>query len=66
MNPKKIASFALGPIGGAALGFITLPIITWFFSQEDVGRMAMLNVAVSFSILLYTLGLDQAYVREFH
>lgn len=66
MNLKKIVSFALGPIGGAALGFITLPIITWFFSQEDVGRMAMLNVAVSFSVLLYTLGLDQAYVREFH
>lgn len=66
MTPRKIASFALGPIGSAALGFITLPVITWFFSQEDVGRMAMLNVAVSFSVLLYTLGLDQAYVREFH
>lgn len=66
MTPKKIASFALGPIGGAVLGFITLPLVTWFFSQEDVGRMAMLNVAISFSVLLYTLGLDQAYVREFH
>lgn len=66
MTPRKIASFAIGPIGGAALGFITLPFITWFFSQEDIGRMAMLNVAVSFSVLLYTLGLDQAYVREFN
>ena len=66
MNAKKIASFAVGPIGGAALGFITLPLITWFFSQEDVGRVSMLNVAISFSVLLYTLGLDQAYVREFH
>lgn len=66
MTPRKIASFALGPIGGAALGFITLPLVTWFFSQEDVGRMSMLGVAISFSVLLYTLGLDQAYVREFH
>lgn len=66
MTPKKIAAFALGPIVGAALSFMTLPLITWFFSQEDVGRMAMLQVVVSFCTLLFTLGLDQAYVREFH
>lgn len=66
MTPKKIAAFALGPVVGAALGFITLPLVTWFFSQEDVGRMAMLQVAVGFCTLLFTLGLDQAYVREFH
>lgn len=66
MTPKKIAAFALGPIAGAALGFITLPIIAWFFSQEDIGRLAMLNVVTSFSTLLFSLGLDQAYVREFH
>lgn len=66
MTPKKIAAFALGPLAGAALGFLTLPIITWFFSQEDIGRLALLNVVTSFSTLLFTLGLDQAYVREFH
>ncbi len=66
MNSKKIAAFAVGPIAGAALGFITLPIITWFFSQEDIGRLAMLNVMVGFCTLFFSLGLDQAYVREFH
>ena len=66
MTPKQIAAFAIGPIGGAVLGLITLPIITWFFSQEDVGRMAMLQVTLGFSILLFSLGLDQSYVREFH
>lgn len=66
MTPRKIAAFAIGPIGGALLSLITLPIITWFFSQEDVGKMAMLQVTISFSILLFSLGLDQAYVREFH
>jgi len=66
MNPKKIAAFALGPLVGALLGFITLPIITWYFSQEDIGRLAMLSVVISFSTLLFSLGLDQAYVREFH
>ncbi|WP_350601209.1 oligosaccharide flippase family protein [Pseudomonas sp. 65/3-MNA-CIBAN-0223] len=66
MNAKKIAAFAVGPIGGAALGFITLPIITWFYSAEDIGRIAMLQVISSFCILLFCLGLDQAYVREYH
>jgi O-antigen/teichoic acid export membrane protein len=66
VTPRKIAAFAIGPIGGALLALITLPIITWFFSQEDVGRMAMLQVTISFSTLLFSLGLDQAYVREYH
>lgn len=66
MNAKKIASFAIGPVGAAVLGFITLPIITWFFSAEDIGRISMLQVVTSFSVLLFCLGLDQAYVREYH
>lgn len=66
MNAKKIASFAVGPIGGAALGFITLPIITWFYSAEDIGRIAILQVVSSFCVLLFSLGLDQAYVRDYH
>ena len=66
MKPKQIAAFAIGPIGAAFLSLISLPIITWFFSQEDVGRMAMLQVTLGFSTLLFSLGLDQSYVREFH
>ena len=66
LNARKILFFSLGPIGGAALGLVTLPIITWLFSPEDIGRLTMLQVTVNFSLLLFSLGLDQAYVREFH
>ena len=66
MNLKKIMSYAFGPIGSAIIGFITLPIITWFYSVEDIGRISMLQVVSSFTILLFCLGLDQAYVREYH
>ncbi len=66
MTLFKIVVFSIGSIGGALLGLITLPIITWFFSQEDIGRMSMLQVTISLSTLLFSLGLDQAYVREFH
>lgn len=66
MNIRKILAFSIGPIGGAALGLITLPIVAWLFSPEDIGRLTMLNVTTSFALLLFSLGLDQAYVREFH
>lgn len=66
MNKKTILGYAIGPIGAGVLGFISLPIITWFYSVEDVGRIAMLQVFVSFFVLFFCLGLDQAYVREYH
>ena len=66
MNKKIILRYAVGPIGASILGFITLPIITWFYSIEDVGRVSMLQVFTSFTILFFCLGLDQAYVREYH
>lgn len=66
MNRKTILNYAIGPIGSGILGLVSLPIITWFFSVEDVGRISMLQVVMSFSVLIFCLGLDQAYVREYH
>ncbi len=66
MDRKKILGFSIGPIGAALASVITLPIITWFFSAEDVGRISMLQVVSSFAVIFFSLGLDQAYVREYH
>jgi len=66
MTPKQIAAFSLGPILGATLSFVALPATTWIFSTADVGRISMLQVASNFCVLLCSLGLDQAYVREYH
>lgn len=66
MNARKVLAFSVGPIGAAVLGLITLPIVAWLFSPEDIGRLTMLQVTVGFALLLFSLGLDQAYVREFH
>ena len=66
MNARNILAFSVGPIGAAVMGLITLPFVAWFFSPEDVGRLTMLNVTVNFALLFFSLGLDQAYVREFH
>jgi O-antigen/teichoic acid export membrane protein len=66
MNLQKMAGFALGPIGVAAVSLLTVPITAWYFSAEDIGKISILQIAISFSLLLFSLGLDQAYVREYH
>jgi O-antigen/teichoic acid export membrane protein len=66
VTPKKILIFALGPLGAALLSFVTLPILAWFVSVEDVGRAAMLQVVITFSFVVCSFGLDQAFVREYY
>lgn len=66
MNLRNILGFAFGPIAGAALGLIAVPVTAWVFAPEDVGRLNVLQIALSFSLLLSVLGMDQAYVREYH
>ena len=66
MDVKKILSFSIGPIGAAGLGLITVPIVTWLFSAESIGKMSLVLVIASFFNLFFTLGLDQAYVREYY
>lgn len=66
MDKKKILGFALGPMLSAVIGFISIPIIAWIFSPEDVGRMNIFTIFMSLSVLLFILGLDQSYVREYH
>lgn len=63
---NKILGYGIGTFGSAILGLSTLPLLTKFFSAEDVGRVSMLQVAISFGVLVFSLGLDQAYVREFY
>lgn len=66
MHINKIIGFAVGPIASAILGLVLVPTIAWSFSPEDVGRLNLLQVTLSFSLLLTLLGLDQAYLREYH
>ncbi|PSW60624.1 polysaccharide biosynthesis protein [Photobacterium kishitanii] len=66
MNVRKIIFYAIGPIGAALLGFISLPLISWLFTPADVGRISLLLTIINLSTLLFSLGLDQSYVREYH
>lgn len=63
---KKFGGFSLGPIIGAFLGFITVPLVTYFISADEFGRASMFSMAQSTMSILMYMGLDQAYVREFN
>lgn len=63
---KKLGSFSVGPIVSAFLGFITVPLVTYFISTDEYGRCSMFTLAQSAAAMLIYLGLDQAFVREYH
>ncbi len=66
MNIRTTLAFSIGPIVTAGLGLVTVPAIAWIFPPADVGRLNIVQIAVSFGVLLFNLGLDRAYVREYH
>jgi len=68
LNVKKasILAFALGPPVAGAVSFGNLLLVTWMFSVEDVGRNAVFATILTTGPLLFSLGLEQAYVREYH
>jgi O-antigen/teichoic acid export membrane protein len=66
LNLQLIKSFSVGPIVSAILGLILLPVLSWSFSVEDIGRFSIMLSLSSLVIMVITIGLDQAYVREYH
>ncbi|WP_256793810.1 lipopolysaccharide biosynthesis protein [Terrabacter sp. Ter38] len=66
MRTRTALGFAVGPVTTALISLVAVPIVAWAFSPEDVARYNLLQIFVSFAVLLVTLGLDQGYVRHFH
>ncbi|MGS0683085.1 lipopolysaccharide biosynthesis protein [Shewanella sp. 125m-7] len=66
MNIKKILFFSVGPLASSFFSILTLPILAWFFEAEDIGKLSFFTVISSFVIMGCTLGLDQAFVRDYH
>ncbi|AIM16349.1 polysaccharide biosynthesis protein [Bacillus sp. X1(2014)] len=63
---KKFIGFSIGPVVGALIAFITIPLTTYFLSPAEYGKASMFSIyQVLISTFLY-LGLDQSYTREFH
>lgn len=63
---QNLLKFALGPLGGAVIGFITIPITTWLVNPEQYGLTTMFTLLQGLITSFIYLGLDQAYVREYN
>lgn len=63
---KRLAGFSLGPIVGALISFIMVPVQTWIINPDELGKASMYTMAYSLTSLFIYLGLDQAFVREFN
>lgn len=66
MRKRTVLGFALGPVATALISLVAVPVVAWAFKPEDVARYNLLQIFVSFAVLLVSLGLDQGYVRQYH
>ncbi|RYL89313.1 polysaccharide biosynthesis protein [Sporolactobacillus sp. THM7-4] len=63
---RKLIGFSVGPVVGAFISFITIPLTTYFINPGEYGKASMfLLFQVIFGTFLF-LGVDQAYTREYH
>lgn len=63
---REIGIYAIGSILTAIFSFISVPLLSYFFSSEQLGQFSLFQVSVSMIALAVGLGLTQAYVREFN
>lgn len=63
---KSFGAFSVGPIIGAIFSFITIPIITYFISPGEYGRVSMFTLLQNILGMIAYLGLDQAYAKFYY
>ena len=63
---RKLLGFSIGPILGAFISFITVPVTTYFINPSEFGKASMFTVVQSLLVSFIYLGIDQAYTKEFH
>jgi O-antigen/teichoic acid export membrane protein len=66
MKMGSLGWFTLGSLASSSLSFISIPIIAWVFVDADIGKVALLITASGLATIVFALGLDQSYTREFH
>jgi O-antigen/teichoic acid export membrane protein len=63
---KKLMGFSLGPVLGALISFITIPLTTHFVTPSEFGQASMFSLFQILIVAFLYLGFDQAYTREYH
>ncbi|MEQ7219756.1 oligosaccharide flippase family protein [Vagococcus fluvialis] len=63
---KKLAGFSLGPVIGAVISLITIPLTTYFISPSEFGKSSMFLMTLPLLNIILYLGMDQSFAREYH
>ena len=63
---NKILGFSLGPVIAAVVGFITVPIVSFFIDADQFGLASMFTVLNNALTIIVLVGFDQAYMREYN
>lgn len=58
--------FILGPILAGLIGLVTVPVFTWYLTQEDLGRYNIFQSFLNIGTVFLLLGFDQVLVREYY
>ncbi len=66
MNLKNMKYFFVGPLIVGLTGIITIPMLAWYMPTDDLGRINIIQICISFAIVVAAMGLDQFYARNFY
>ena len=65
---RKLGQFSVGPIAGALIGLITVPVITYFISPEEYGKSSMFTLAITilqmFVFLVWIRHMSRDFIRR--
>ena len=62
----KIFQYSIGPIGSTLISLITLPLIAWFYTINDVAKFSIFQAIILLYTLVFSFGLDQAFIRDYY
>lgn len=63
---KRLAGFSLGSLVGAVISVLQIPLMTRLMAQGDYGTFSLFKTILFQIPVLLCVGLDQAFVREYH
>lgn len=63
---KQIFQLATGAMINLIIGVLTTPIITRLVDPAEYGQLSLFNTYSSIALMIFTLGLDQTFVRYYY
>lgn len=66
MKLKYLMAYSFGAAGSAVFGFLTLFFMAWYIPKQEIGLFSFFQTLVNLLVIVVPMGLDQAYVREYH